>query len=195
MNSLEVLLQRIALDLSELEVSWALLGGLAVSAWTEPRFTRDIDVAVAVAGDDEAEALVRHLRIRNYELRVSIEQDAVGRLASVRLGPPGGDLQGVVVDLLFASSGIEPEMARAAQQIEVFPGTVVPVARLGHLLALKLLSRDDVTRPQDGIDIRGLAAEMDDAERARASEAVRLIETRGYARGRNLSAMLQAQLA
>jgi hypothetical protein len=34
--------------LDEHGTSTALLGGLAVSAWTEPRFTRDVDLAVAV---------------------------------------------------------------------------------------------------------------------------------------------------
>jgi hypothetical protein len=39
----------------------AVLGGLAVSVWTEPRFTRDIDVAVAVGTDADAERIVRQL--------------------------------------------------------------------------------------------------------------------------------------
>ncbi len=38
-------------DLKAIGASWALVGGLAVSARAEPRTTRDIDVAVAV-GDD-----------------------------------------------------------------------------------------------------------------------------------------------
>ena len=39
-----------------------LVGGLAVSARCEPRFTRDIDIAVALADDAQAEKLVRALR-------------------------------------------------------------------------------------------------------------------------------------
>jgi hypothetical protein len=42
-------------------VRCALVGGLAVSARTEPRFTRDADLAVAVASDAEAESLIRAL--------------------------------------------------------------------------------------------------------------------------------------
>ena len=42
-------------------MSFALIGGLAVSARTEPRFTRDADFAVALAGDAEAEALMNAL--------------------------------------------------------------------------------------------------------------------------------------
>jgi len=36
----------------------ALVGGLAVSARTEPRFTRDLDFAIAVENDAEAESIV-----------------------------------------------------------------------------------------------------------------------------------------
>lgn len=42
-------------------IPFALVGGLAVSARTEPRFTRDADLAVALASDAEAEALIREL--------------------------------------------------------------------------------------------------------------------------------------
>ena len=61
MNSLETLLQRISLVLTNQQQAWALVGGLAVSVRTEPRFTRDLDLAVAVANDTEAEGLVHRL--------------------------------------------------------------------------------------------------------------------------------------
>lgn len=38
-----------------------LVGGLAVSARSDPRFTRDVDLAVAVDGDADGEALIRAL--------------------------------------------------------------------------------------------------------------------------------------
>ena len=46
------LFETLAETLSQLQTlgaRTALLGGLAVSAWAEPRFTRDVDLAVAVA--------------------------------------------------------------------------------------------------------------------------------------------------
>lgn len=48
-------LRAIARDLDREGARWALVGGLAVSARTEPRFTRDLDVAVAVPDDGAAE--------------------------------------------------------------------------------------------------------------------------------------------
>lgn len=41
--------------------AYALVGGFAVLVRCDPRFTRDIDLVVAVTGDEEAEAVVRTL--------------------------------------------------------------------------------------------------------------------------------------
>ena len=122
------------------------MGGFAVSARAEPRFTRDIDAAVMADDDADSEALVRSLIGDGYMLLASVEQIETQRLATVRLGSPlgAGD---VVVDLLFASSGIEPEVVHGAEMTEVVPGLALPIATTGHLIALKLLARDDETRP------------------------------------------------
>jgi len=87
------------------------------------------------------------------------------------------------------------EIVIAAEPIEVFPGVIVPVACVGHLAALKVLSQDDQTRPQDTIDLRSLAKVADDAEVARAREAAAIIEQRGFARGRDLQAAIAAWTA
>jgi len=105
---------------------YALVGGLAVSARAEPRFTRDIDLTVAVADDRDAERLVRTLAATSLEPSFLVEQEEVGRLASIRLSDPT-ELAGVAIDLLFASSGIEHEIVRDAERLELAPGVVVPV--------------------------------------------------------------------
>lgn len=192
MNSVEAALRRVTADLDRRRLGWALVGGFAVSARAEPRFTRDVDVAVAVIDDRAAEQNVHDLVADGYRLLASVEQNAVGRLATVRLGPVAGD---VVVDVLFASSGIEPEIVRSAEAIEILPGLVVPVARTGHLIALKLLARDDESRPQDLADLRSLheVATREDVDLARS--AIHLITERGYHRDRDLAAALTALLS
>lgn len=194
MNTVAAALRRVAEDLVRSGHGWALVGGFAVSARAEPRFTRDVDVVVAVGDDVEAEALVRVLLTDGYRLLASIEQDAAGRLATVRLGSPVTSDDAVVVDLLFASSGIEPDIARAADEIEIVPGLMLPVARTGHLIALKLLARDDDERPQDRVDLRALVSVASASEIALAREAVQLISQRGFDRGRDLMAALDALL-
>lgn len=193
MNGIEAALRRVDVDLRRLGAPWALVGGFAVSVRAEPRFTRDVDVAVAVSGDDEAEDAVRALVAGGYRLLMSTEQDTVGRLATVRLALPGGG--GVVVDVLFASSGVESEIARAAEHVEVVAGLTVPVARSGHLIALKLLARDDETRPQDRADLVALrsASTPDDVRLAR--ETISMITERGFARGRDLHRALDEMFA
>ena len=162
-----------------------MIGGLAVSARTEPRFTRDVDWAVAVAGDAEAESVVHGLVEAGYSIVMTVEQDQAKRLATVRLLPPGEPPTGVVADLLFASSGIEPELVAAADAMEILPGVVLPVAKVGHLIALKILSAAP-NRPQDAADLRALVAIADARELDLARQALTLIERRGFARGKRL---------
>ena len=191
MTSLEAALRQIHADLTEAHVSFALVGGLAVSARTEPRFTRDADLAVALGSDAEAEALIHNLGSRQYSIVAVVEQQAVGRLATVRLTLSHVP-QAPVVDLLFASSGIEAEVVAEAEPIDLLPKLQMGVARTGHLIALKVLSRDDVTRPQDLVDLRGLLRVARAAELARARQALTLIASRGYHRGRDLMAELDS---
>jgi len=52
-------LHRASLDLDALGVRWALVGGLAVSARTQPRVPRDIDLAIGATDDTEAARVIR----------------------------------------------------------------------------------------------------------------------------------------
>lgn len=193
MNRLEAALRAIGAELNQQGRSWALVGGLAVSARAEPRFTRDIDLALAVADDADAEALVHALVARGYRVMASLEQESVGRLATVRLEAPGEGPEGVVVDLLFASSGVEAEVVEAADVLEVFPGLSIGVARGGHLLALKVLSKGP-RRPQDAVDIAALLRRADAADLEEARVLCNLVVRRGFARGRDLPRLLEDEL-
>jgi hypothetical protein len=75
--------------------------------------------------------------------------------------------------------------------LAVLPSLRIPVARVGHLIALKLLARDDASRPQDWLDLLALRAVADADELALAAEAVRLIQERSFSRGRDLVAELE----
>jgi predicted nucleotidyltransferase len=192
LNPLERALQRIVSELSRVGRSVALVGGLAVSARAEPRTTRDVDLAVSVAGDEDAEQLVFHLQNRDYVVRMLLEREDSGRIATIRL--TRDTERAVYVDLLFASSGIETEIVNDAEPTEIVEGISVPVATRAHLIALKVLARDDRNRPQDWDDLRALLLDASSQEILRAREALELIERRGYNRGRSLSADLDRAL-
>jgi predicted nucleotidyltransferase len=190
-SRLHAALRRVVQDLTAQRASFALVGGLAVSARTEPRFTRDLDLAVAVVDDAEAESLVRSLRSVGYRTLALVEQEAVGRLATVRLIPPGEPEGGVVVDLLFASSGIEPEIVQGAERLEILDGLSLAVATTGYLIATKVLSLDDDSRPQDRADLVALIKEAGSNDLACARNALASIRTRGYHRGRDLVTLFE----
>ena len=178
MTSIEAALRDVLGHLSDAGVSCALIGGLAVSVRTEPRFTRDADLAVGVADDREAESLIRRLVASGYRVHAAVEQDTQARLATVRIA--SSDLPDApIIDLLFASSGIEQEVVAAAEVLDVLPGLPMRVATYGHLIALKVLARDDITRPQDVMDLRGLLRVASSADLTGAREALALISARG----------------
>lgn len=183
------LLARVVADLLSLQVKHAVVGGHAVSARTEPRFTRDLDLAVSVTDDRHAEALVGELVARGYRVVAIIEQQATGRFATVRL--EHATAPGIVVDLLFATAGIEGEVVDGASALQVLARLVLPVASVGHLLALKTLSTDDRTRPQDRLDIAALLRVASAADLATCEHALSLITQRGCHRGRDLLAMFR----
>lgn len=165
---------------------FAVVGGFAVSARTVPRFTADLDFAVSAADDEVAEALVFRLSARGFHPEAILERTDSGRIATARLRQAK---TAPFIDLLFAASGIEPEIVEASESLTIL-GHDVQVARTGHLIAMKLVARDDKKRPLDRADLLMLSRVADDVEWARAAEAVRLIEQRGFARSRDLGAAL-----
>jgi predicted nucleotidyltransferase len=189
-SDLEQSLRDVVSALNRCRASFALVGGLAVAVRAEPRLTRDADLAVAVANDDEAQALVHNLRSDGYEPFAAVEHERVSRLATVRLGRPGSE-RSVVTDLLFASSGIEREIVASAEPIEVLPGLTLPVAQVGHLIVMKLLARDDRHRPADADDLQGLRAVADEHDWETAYAGARLVIDRGFDRDRDLIAAIE----
>lgn len=59
---------RLDADLRAVGARWALAGGFAVILRAESRSTRDLDVALAVSEEREAEGIVRFLRWEGHRL-------------------------------------------------------------------------------------------------------------------------------
>jgi len=66
MQSVDAVLRQAGADLDAIGARWAVIGGLAVAFRAEPRFTKDVDLAVAVTGDEEAEGIVNGWRRRGW---------------------------------------------------------------------------------------------------------------------------------
>ncbi len=170
--------------LRDLGARFAVVGGLAVSVRTVERFTKDLDLAVAVRSDNEAEALVLALSRSGYSVETVIEQDAAKRLSTVRLISTGDVV--MFVDLLFASSGIEPEVVAMAEEAEIFPGVTGLVATIPSLIALKVLSANTKNRLQDIIDLQNLTKDATPGEIEEARDLLNLITDRGFNRNKDL---------
>lgn len=166
------------------QVQFALIGGLAVSFRTIERFTKDLDLVIAVESDEQAERYVRELTSIGLYVDSLLEQAKHGRIATVRM--IHGSENGVLVDLLFASSGIEAEIVASAEPVEIFEGLTVPIASVAGLLALKTLSVDPAKRPQDVIDIRNLLIESNEQDIVETIRLLHLVQSRGYHRGKDL---------
>lgn len=136
MNKLERAFRELEVDLRQLNLRWALIGGLAVSLRAEPRTTQDLDVSVAVEDDREVDRVVFNLRNQGYDLlddELFKPQDR-DRIEFVRLVASREATRGVIVDLMFAASGIEHEVVASAELLETPLGIAVPVATTAHLL-------------------------------------------------------------
>jgi hypothetical protein len=179
-------------DLSDAGASFALVGGVAIGARVALRFTRDLDLAVAVADDAEAEQVCASLIRSGYRPMMEIDQSATNRLATMRFRPRiprHTDVADVpLVDVIFCTCGIEPEIVATAEPIPVFANLSLPTARIPHLIAMKVLSESD-DRLQDRIDLQALIASATDADLAEAPPLLDLIAERGFARGKDLHAV------
>jgi len=159
---------------------FAVVGGLAASARGEARFTRDIDVVVAVSSDSEAEAVVFELSQRGYRVLATVEQDATHRLATARLEHRSG----VVCDLIFGTCGIEREIVDGAELLELFD-RAIPTATAEAIVAMKVLSATE-QRPRDLGDIQAILRADPDLDHALVLSLLSTIDQRGFARGQDL---------
>ena len=196
MSALAGELRRAADCLCALGRGFALVGGLGVSARGAVRFTRDIDFAVTVGSDEEAESLVRDLRAAGYEIAAIVEDEDTGRLSTVRLRSRAR----ILIDILTASSGVEREIveregARAAPPRVVIEGVgALPVAAVEDLLATKILAMSE-RRPQDAIDAGALIDTWPELDVSQVRERLTLIRERGFDRGEDLEQKLARVLA
>lgn len=187
MNRLAAVLRETGRTLDRLRRPWALVGGMAVAVRAEPRMTRDVDVAVVVADDPDAEALCAAMMQRGYQTFESLEHRHLGRLATMRLVAPGEGLANTVVDLLFASCGIEPEVVAGAKRERIIGELVVPVVQRGHLMAMKTLA----DRPRDVDDFGHLLHYAEPADLDLARQSLDLIMERGFSRTVDLRARFE----
>jgi hypothetical protein len=125
---------------------YALAGGLAVSAWSPPRATEDVDLLILVEGQRGAEVLTKALNDAGLtaELRKGGFDDPIPCLIAACLN-------GLPVDLIVAARRWEEEAVNNARTVTLL-GHDVPVITPEYLVAMKLKAGG----PQDLLDARNI---------------------------------------
>lgn len=118
---------------------FALIGGLAVSAWSTPRATRDIDLLVLVDTDKLQQIVIAFCDAGIHaELRRGGFDDPVPYL-----------IRADAVDLIVATKTYEAEAIRQSVDIAI-TGKNIPVVSPEYLIILKLKAGG----PRDMLDVR-----------------------------------------
>lgn len=115
-------------------ISSAVIGGMAVGVWGEPRVTRDVDVKVLL-GRDEAPRLLKVIA-PDY---VSLQADPLRALTHTGILFVQ-DRLGTRLDLLLADTGFDAAAIRRALPVEVQPGLIAHVCSAEDLIIYKLIS-------------------------------------------------------
>ncbi|MBT3378556.1 MAG: hypothetical protein HN742_24880 [Lentisphaerae bacterium] len=146
--------------LGEVDIPYALCGGMALAAHGHPRFTRDIDLLVEESAVDHVKHLAGELgyTLTAQPMTFGVQAGVPRTVHRVSKILDGGEL--LTLDLLVVSPELE-EAWRSKAAYEIDGHTVYVVSR-GGLVSMKRLAGRD----QDGVDIRTLlgdgTGELDD---------------------------------
>jgi hypothetical protein len=145
------------------KVRGAVIGGVAVSLLSEPRYTRDIDATV-VLDDKKWDAFLARAAEFGIRPRAS---DALVFARETRMLLLQHDISGIPLDISMGTLEFEQEMIDRALPIRVGRLTI-PVATPEDLIILKAIAQ----RPQDLTDIATILDSQKDIDLARIHRLV-----------------------
>ncbi len=127
--------------LQRLEVSKAVIGGLALSAWNHARYTRDADVLVAVE-PEHIGALVAALVEAGFHPRHTPPLKIIDGQGIIQFTfQPADALMPFQFDILLATTAFQREsLERAISRTLPGSNTAVQVVRPDDLIVIKLLA-------------------------------------------------------
>jgi hypothetical protein len=143
----ELLLTKIAKCFDEAKIGYMVIGGQAVIIYGEPRFTRDIDITLAV--DTDQLPIILKLA-KNLKLRVLIDNPE-DFAKNTKVLPVIDDSTGIRVDLIFSSS--EFERAAISRVVTVsYENIPIKFVSVEDLIIHKIVSG----RPRDIDDVKSI---------------------------------------
>jgi hypothetical protein len=139
--------------LRPLHVPAVLLGGLAMGAWKRPRFTKDVDLLIAI-GEPRSKEAVNLLTAAGFRCERPTHVIRVAENRFVQLHyDPAGSMLAVRLDLLFATTPFhEQALTRRVALPESEVGFEVSVVSCEDLIVFKLIAG----RVLDRVDVSEL---------------------------------------
>jgi hypothetical protein len=127
-------------------VRYLVVGGYAVMLYTEPRYTKDIDIFVGVT-DQEIESIGRAFEEFGFPMTPDLLEQLKlpNRMISIGRAPSR-------IDVLNELTGIDFDAAWQRRNVVSIEGLAVPFISLADLVEAKRASG----RPQDLLDLRSL---------------------------------------
>lgn len=138
--------QKLQRKLAKAGIPSAIIGGIAISAWGEPRFTGDVDLKVLVERD-EAKKLLGVLE-PEYKLTHKNPEDAIRRLGYIFVQ----DSDNVRLDLLLSDTEFDRQVIAHAQDIQIVPRIKLRMCTAEDLIIYKMIS----TRSRDIADVQSV---------------------------------------
>jgi hypothetical protein len=145
-NPLYGALTRLQKRLTDSGIPSAIIGGIAVSIWSRPRATYDVDVKILLKRD-EAERLLNVLG-EDYSSLQDDPLDALRRHGILFVK----DESGIRLDLQLADTSFDESAIHRAIVIELEPGLDARICTAEDLIIYKMIS----TRLQDRVDVENV---------------------------------------
>ncbi|MBW2064031.1 MAG: nucleotidyltransferase [Deltaproteobacteria bacterium] len=134
-------------------IDYAIIGGIAVAVWGEPRLTRDIDVKVLLSRD-EAQMLLNAIKT-DYEPFWDNPLEMLKKNGILFVH----DTYGVRIDLHLSDTMFDRKVIERAIEIEIEAGIRVKLCTAEDLIIYKMLS----TRGSDAQDFEGIIDHLGEA--------------------------------
>jgi len=128
------------------KIRYLIVGGYAVMKYSEPRFTKDLDIFIAI-DQENAKAVFTALKEFGAPLENLTSDDFAHKGYFYQMGRPP-----LRVDIMMSIPGIEFEEAWKNREIVQLQNLKIPFISRSHLIRAKQASG----RPQDKIDIEKL---------------------------------------
>lgn len=146
MNELEAAAWEAHELFTKLNVSYVIIGGLAVQYWGEPRFTQDIDLTVSAPLDEAPVFIQKILDHFDPRLENAVEFARQNRMVLVKAS------NGFPIDIALGLPGYEDEVMQRAIEYEIAPGKFIHLCSAEDLIIHKAVAG----RAQDIRDIEGI---------------------------------------